>query len=151
MHLKALDFAQSLLNVYICHSWHPKSSTLHSGIKNVLQDSLKEALDPHRRMSSSSEPWGLTLCTGLPYSLIYHSRHPKSTRFYSGIKNVLQDSLVDIMVTHRRFSSSDSPRGLEFCTELPKYLYTSHSWFIPFWNQKCPPRLLGGRKDKLVY
>ena len=69
VHLEVWNFEQSFLNIYICYSGHPKSSTLHSGIKNVLQDSLKEALDPHKRMSSSSEPWGLTFCTELPKSL----------------------------------------------------------------------------------
>ena len=62
VHLEVCNFAQSFLNIYKCHSGHPKSSTLHSGIKNVLQDSLKEALDPRRRMSSSR---GLTFCTEL--------------------------------------------------------------------------------------
>ena len=119
MHLGVWNFEQSFLNIYICHFGHPKLSTLHSGIR--YQDSLKEALDPCRRMNL--EVWHFAQSFLNLY--IYHSWHPKLARFYSGIKNVFQDSLVDILETHRRFSSSNSPRGLKFCTELPKCLYKS--------------------------
>ena len=63
VYLLVWNFVQNFLDIYKCHSWQPKSSRLQSGIKNFLQVSLKEALDPHRRMSSSSEPRGLTFCT----------------------------------------------------------------------------------------
>ena len=76
VHLEVWNFEQSFFNIYICHSGHPKSSTLHSGIKNVLQDSLKEALDPHKRMFSKTlwlMPWrligDLKFCTELPKCL----------------------------------------------------------------------------------
>ena len=59
VHLKTWNFEQSFLNIYICHSWRPKSSRHHSGIKNVLQDSLEDALETQRRISSSNAPWGL--------------------------------------------------------------------------------------------
>ena len=127
------------------------------------RDSLEDAQETQRRMSSSSAPWGLKFCTELPLSIyvisgiqshlnsiqvskmsskppwrklwilmgerllpvnqevwhlaqsflnlyMYHSWHPKLAKFYSGITNVLQDSLVDALETHRRFSSSYSLR-----------------------------------------
>ena len=65
VHLEVWNFAKSFLNIYICHSWHQNSSRLYSGVTNVLKNSLREALDPHRRMSSSSRPTGSTFCTEL--------------------------------------------------------------------------------------
>ena len=56
---------------------------------------------------------------------IYHSWHPKLARFYSGIKNVLQNSFVDAQETHRKSSYFSSPRSLKFCTKLPQGLYMS--------------------------
>ena len=46
VHIEILNFALSFLYVNICNSWwHSKSSTLHSRIKNVIQDSLKDNLE----------------------------------------------------------------------------------------------------------
>ena len=64
------------------------------------------------------EVWHFARCSLNVY--IYHSWHPKSSRFYSGIKNVLQ---IHSLETHRIFSSSNSPRNLKFCKELRKGLY----------------------------
>ena len=102
VYLLVWNFAQNFLDIYICHSWQPKSSRLQSGIKNFLQDSLKEALDPHRRMNLKF--WHFSQSFLNVY--IYHSWRPKSSGFYSGIKNVLRVSLVDALETHSRFSSS---------------------------------------------
>ena len=97
-----LNFAQNFLDIYICRSWPPKSSRLQSGIKNFLQDFLKEALDPHKRMNLEFWHFAQSFLNVYPY----HSLRPKSSIFYSGIMNVLQVSLVDAVETHRRFSSS---------------------------------------------
>ena len=45
VHLETWNFALSFLSVYTFHYWHSNSSKLHSAIKNVLQDSLEEALE----------------------------------------------------------------------------------------------------------
>ena len=47
---EAWNFAHSFFNVYTCHLLSPKSSKLHKGIKNVLQASLEDVLETHRRM-----------------------------------------------------------------------------------------------------
>ena len=47
---EAWNFAHSFFNVYTCHLLIPKSSKLHTGIKNVLQASLEDVLETHRRM-----------------------------------------------------------------------------------------------------
>ena len=65
----ARNFAQSFLIVYICHLWRPNSYRFHSGIKNVLQDSLEDALENHRSISSSSARRGLIFCMDLPQYL----------------------------------------------------------------------------------
>ena len=74
---------------------------------------------------------------------IYHSWHPKLARFYSGIKNVPKNSFVDALDTHRKFSYSNSPRSLKFCTELPQCLYMPFLIHIldicwHFLNGACP-------------
>ena len=69
LHLEPWNFAQSFLEVYTCHSWCPKSSRLHSGINNVLQDSFEDALETQMRMSASSAPIGVKFCTELPWYL----------------------------------------------------------------------------------
>ena len=55
---------------------------------------------------------------------------PKSLWLHSEIRNVLKEFLVDAIVTHRKISSSSSPRSRKFCTELTKALYTWHSWIL---------------------
>ena len=50
---------------------YPKSSTDNSGIKNFLQYSLKEALETHWSISSSSAARGLKLCRDLPQYLYF--------------------------------------------------------------------------------
>ena len=45
----------------------PKSSRLHSGSKDVLQDSMEDALETQRRLPSNSAPKDLKFCTELPY------------------------------------------------------------------------------------
>ena len=67
----ARNFAQSFLIVYIYHSFCPYSSWLDSGIKNVLQDSLKEALETLWSISSSSAARGLKFCRDLPLYLYF--------------------------------------------------------------------------------
>ena len=62
VNLKAFKFAQSC---YIYNSWCPNSSRLHSGMKNVLQDFLVDALETHRRISSFSSSKGTELPKGL--------------------------------------------------------------------------------------
>ena len=62
---RSWNFADSLFNVYTCQSWRPNSYTLHKGRKNVLEDSLEDYQETHRRMSSSSEPKGIEF----PYCL----------------------------------------------------------------------------------
>ena len=118
VHLEVWNFAQGFLNIYICHSWHGKSSTRNSGIKISSKTPWMEhwILIGECPLAVSLEVW---------YFYIYHSWHPKSAIFYSGIKNVLQVSLVDAMETHKRFPSSNSPRSLTFFTELPQCLYKS--------------------------
>ena len=69
MHLEAWNFAKSFWNVYLCCTRHPKSPWLHSGIKNVLTDVLIDALETHRRISSSSSPRDLKVYTELSKGL----------------------------------------------------------------------------------
>ena len=66
VHLEIWNFAHSFLNVYTYHYWHSKSSKLQSGIKNIIQDSLEDALETQRRMPSNSAPKDLKFCTELP-------------------------------------------------------------------------------------
>ena len=67
----ARNFAQSFLIVYICHSLRPYSSWLDSRIKNVLQDSLEEALETYWSISSFSAARGLKFCRDLPLYLYF--------------------------------------------------------------------------------
>ena len=67
--LEAWNLVQTFLKVYTYHSWRSKSSRLHSGIKNVLQDSLEDALETQWIMSSSSASRDLKFYTELPYHL----------------------------------------------------------------------------------
>ena len=39
------NFVKSFLYVSLCQSWHSKSSKLHSGIKNAIQDSLEDDME----------------------------------------------------------------------------------------------------------
>ena len=78
VNLKAFNFAQSFLNVYIHHSWCPNSSRLHSKMKNVLRDFLVNALETNRRISSSSSPTGRKFWKELPKGFICHSWFRKS-------------------------------------------------------------------------
>ena len=48
VHLETKIFVHSFIYVEICHSWRSKSSRLHSGIKNVLQDSLEDTLETQK-------------------------------------------------------------------------------------------------------
>ena len=69
VHLENWNFTQNFLNIYKCHYWCPKSSRPHSGIRNVLQNSLEDALEKKRRISSSCIPRGLKFCTEPPECL----------------------------------------------------------------------------------
>ena len=59
VHWGAWNFIKNFRNIHTSHFWCPKSSRLHSGIKNVLQDSWEDALETHRRTSSTNAPRGL--------------------------------------------------------------------------------------------
>ena len=116
--------------VYTYHSWCQKSSRLHSGIKNVLQDSLEDAPETQWRMSSSSAPRDLEFFTELPSHLYISILRSKVSILHLGIKNVLQDSLEDGLEMPRRMFYSNAPRDMKFCAELPKSLYMSFLTFI---------------------
>ena len=63
--MTSLSWRQLSQCLYICHSWCPKSPRLHSGIENILQDSLGDALEKHRRISSSRISRSLKFCKHL--------------------------------------------------------------------------------------
>ena len=117
MYIETRCVAQSF---YVCiyHSWSSKSSRLHLRTKNLLQDwrSLFKKQEDYPPPIVHQETWNFT------YSFhnvdICHSWCSKSSRLYSGIKNVLKNSLEVGLDTHRRISSSGPSRDLKICTNL---------------------------------
>ena len=90
-------FCRDFYNMHICHSWCPKSSKLHSGIKNVFQDPLVDNnLETLCNFFSSSSPWCLKFFTELPNSL-YKSFLIHEVHSQLGIMRVLQDFVEDPM------------------------------------------------------
>ena len=128
VHQGAWNFPQSFLNVYSCQSWHSKSSKLHWGIKNVIQDSLEDALDTQ---------WGMG--NVIP------------SRFLGGRSGDAKEIILFQCTEGPEISYRASLMFMHDILDIHSLLYS----ITPFRSQEYPPRLLGGRsgdaKDIILF
>ena len=137
MHQETWNFVHSLFNVDVCHSWHSKSSRLHSIIKNVLQDSLVDALESQNEgpLPKHLDTW--YFIHSFLNVKICHSWCSKSSRLHSGIK-MSSETPWRMIWRHKK-------SVLFQCTKSVEILHTA-SWNPKsFTNKEYSIKIIRGR------
>ena len=121
MHLEAWNFAVILQKVSTNNFLRQKSSRLHSGIKNVLEDSLEEALETRRRICSFSAAIGPEILHRASLLFIYVT--PDVQSHLKSIKESKMSSKTPWRMLWRLKGECPLPEG-------PEILHIAYSMFI---------------------
>ena len=124
INLEVWHFAESFLNLYTYHSWHPNLARFYSGINNVLQNAFVDDLETNRKFSYTKSPRSLKFCTELPQGLymsfLIHIVHCQL--------DSIQESKIFSKTTWRKQK------------KVNVYLVSRHGLVIRYWYKWCPRR-----------